>query len=352
MVDVLTLSKMLILATLGFVLAIAWTPALTHFLYKYRLGKSIRSAVTAPMFAELHKKKAGVPTMGGLLMWVTTGFIALFFAGIAWLAPESTLAQFNFFSRSQTWLPLAALVISGLVGVADDIFNIYKIGPHGGGIRISHRLALYTIIALVGAWWFYTKLGWDTLHVPLYGDVFMGWLYVPFFVAVIVATSFSVNQTDGLDGLAGGTLATAFAAFAVIALMQGRLDLAAFCAVIVGTILAFLWFNIYPARFIMGDTGAMSLGVTLGVVALLTDSALLLPIIGVVFVAESLTTFMQIASKKIFKKKIFLIAPIHHHFEAKGWPEPKVVMRFWVLGWMGAGIGLALALIDFAFLAS
>jgi phospho-N-acetylmuramoyl-pentapeptide-transferase len=184
------------------------------------------------------------------------------------------------------------------------------------------------------------------LHIPLYGDVIMGWLYVPFFVAVIVATSFSVNQTDGLDGLAGGTLATAFAAYAIIALMQGRLDLAAFCAVIVGTILAFLWFNIYPARFIMGDTGAMSLGVTLGVVAMLTNSAVLLPIIGGVFVAESVTTFMQIGAKKLLKRKIFLIAPIHHHFEAKGWPEPKVVMRFWVLGWMGAGIGLAFAFID------
>jgi phospho-N-acetylmuramoyl-pentapeptide-transferase len=175
-------------------------------------------------------------------------------------------------------------------------------------------------------------------------------LYVPFFVAVIVATSFSVNQTDGLDGLAGGTLATAFASYAIIALMQGRFDLAAFCAVIVGTILAFLWFNIYPARFIMGDTGAMSLGVTLGVVAMLTNSAFLLPIIGCVFVAESLTTFIQIGSKKLFKRKVFLIAPIHHHFEAKGWPEPKVVMRFWVLGWMGAGIGLALAFIDYGFL--
>lgn len=350
MVDAFVFSKLLILATFGFILTIAWTPLLTHLLYKYRMGKSIRSAVTAPMFAELHKKKAGVPTMGGLLMWVTTGFIALLFAIIAWIAPNSVLAELNFFSRAQTWLPLAALILAGLVGVADDIFNVFKIGPHGGGIRISHRLIIYTALALIGAWWFYVKLGWDTLHIPLYGDVVMGWLYVPFFVAVIVATSFSVNQTDGLDGLAGGTLATAFAAYAIIALMQGRFDLAAFCAVIVGTILAFLWFNIYPARFIMGDTGAMSLGVTLGVVAMLTNSAFLLPIIGCVFVAESLTTFIQIGSKKLFKRKVFLIAPIHHHFEAKGWPEPKVVMRFWVLGWMGAGIGLALAFIDYGFL--
>lgn len=350
MVDTFVLSKLLILSTLGFILAIAWTPLLTHMLYKYRLGKSIRSAVTAPMFAQLHKKKAGVPTMGGLLMWGTTGFITLLFSAIAFVAPQSVLAELDFFSRAQTWLPLAALFFAGLVGIADDIFNVLKIGPHGGGIRISHRLVLYTLIASVGAWWFYVKLGWDTLHIPLYGDVVMGWLYIPFFILVLVATSFSVNQTDGLDGLAGGTLATAFAAYAVIALMQGRVDLAAFCAVIVGTILAFLWFNIYPARFIMGDTGAMSLGITLGVVAMLTNSAFLLPIIGIVFVAEAATTLLQIASKKLFKRKLFLIAPIHHHFEAKGWPEPKVVMRFWVLGWMGAGVGLALAFIDYGFL--
>ncbi len=324
----------------------AWTPLLTHLLYKYKMGKSIRSAVTAPLFAELHKKKAGVPTMGGLLMWVTTGVLALFFAGYAWVFPDHVLSYLNFFSRSQTWLPLGALVAAGLIGVADDIFNVLKIGPKGGGIRISHRLILYTIVALIGAWWFYFKLGWNSLHVPFYGDVGIGWLYIPFFVAIIVATSFSVNQTDGLDGLAGGTMASAFAAYAVIALLQGKVDLATFCAVIVGTLLAFLWFNIYPARFIMGDTGAMSLGVTLGIVAMLTNAALLLPIIGIVFVAEAVTTTIQLASKRLFGKKVFLIAPIHHHFEAKGWPEPKVVMRFWVISWMGAGIGIVVALLD------
>ena len=350
MVDAFSISKLLILCTLGFVVAVAWTPVLTYFLYKYKLGKSIRSDVTAPMFAELHKKKAGVPTMGGLLMWITTGALALFFALIAYVFPDSVLANLNFFSRSQTWLPLAALIMAGLVGVADDIFNIHKIGPHGGGMRISHRLFLYTVIALIGAWWFYFKLGWDFLHIPLYGDVSIGWMYIPFFIAVIVSTAFSVNQTDGLDGLAGGTLAAAFGAYATIALLQGRVDLAAFCAVISGTLLAFLWFNIYPARFIMGDTGAMSLGVTLGVVAMLTNAALLLPIIGIVFVAEAGTTFLQILSKKFFKRKIFLIAPIHHHFEAKGWPEPKVVMRFWVVSWMGAGLGLAIALLDYGLL--
>lgn len=348
MLEAFVMTKILILSTMAFLVAFAWTPILTHFLYKFKLGKSIRSAVTAPMFAELHKKKAGVPTLGGLLMWGTTFGIALFFALGAWIFPHSFLAELNFFSRSQTWLPIAALVAAGLVGMADDFMNIHKIGTHGGGIDIRHRLVLYALIAAIGAWWFYIKLGWDSLHIPLYGDISIGWWYVPFFIIVIVATSFSVNQTDGLDGLAGGTLASAFSAYAVISLIQGRYDLAALCAVIVGSLLAFLWFNIYPARFIMGDTGAMSMGVTLGVVALLTNSALLLPIIGFVFVIESLTTIIQLTSKKLFKRKVFLIAPIHHHFEAQGWPEPKVVMRFWVVSWIGAGVGLIIALLDVA----
>jgi phospho-N-acetylmuramoyl-pentapeptide-transferase len=349
MVDSFAITKILLLATVSFVLAIAWTPLLTHLLYKHRLGKSIRSAVTAPMFAQLHAKKAGVPTMGGMLMWGTTLGVAFLFAAVAAFAPESFIGKMSFLSRSQTWLPLAALVAAGLVGLADDFMNVFKLGTHGGGIHVRHRLVLYAIIAAIGAWWFAVKLGWDILHVPFYGDLVVGpWWYAAIFILVIVATSFSVNQTDGLDGLAGGTLASAFGAYAVIAVLQGRYDLAAFCAVVMGSLLAFLWFNIYPARFIMGDTGAMSLGVTLGIVAMLTNSALLLPLIGIVFVAEMVTTIMQLVSKKVFKKKIFLIAPIHHHFEAKGWPEPKVVMRFWVISWIAAGCGIIVALLDFA----
>lgn len=351
MLDAFALSKILALATLSFVLALAWTPLLTHFLYRYRLGKSIRSAVSAPMFAKLHAKKAGVPTMGGLLMWVTPLALALIFYVVHSIDPHHFLGQLNFLSRPQTWLPLAALVAAGFVGLIDDYLNVRGIGAQGGGIHIRHRLVLYTIIAAIGAWWFYVKLGWDSLHIPLLGDITIGWWYIPLFIGVIVLTSFSVNQTDGLDGLAGGTLASAFGAYAVIALIQGRVDLAALCAVIMGSLFAFLWFNIFPARFIMGDTGAMSLGVTLAIVAMLTDSALLLPIIGIVFVVEAVTTVVQLVSKRVFHKKVFLIAPIHHHFEAKGWPEPKVVMRFWLLSWIGAALGLIVALLDAALLA-
>lgn len=351
MVDAFAITKIIILGVASFLLAIGWTPLLTHLLFKYRLGKSIRSAVTAPMFAKLHAKKAGVPTMGGVLIWGTTFALAMILAACAAWFPESALGELNFLSRSQTWLPVAALVAAGMVGLADDFFNVFKIGSQGGGIHVRHRLLLYAIIAAVGAWWFTMKLGFDVLHVPFIGDWVIGPIpYAIFFILVIVSTSFSVNQTDGLDGLAGGTVASAFGAYSLIAVMQGRYDLAAFCAVVMGALFAFLWFNIYPARFIMGDTGAMSLGVTLGIVAMLTHQPLLLPLIGFVFVVEMVTTIMQIVSKKVFGKKIFRIAPIHHHFEAIGWPEPKVVMRFWVISWLTAGLGVLLALLDSAML--
>lgn len=348
MVDPFAVVKILTLTALSFLIAIVWTPLLTHWLYKMRMGKSLRSKKQAPMFNKLHSTKAGTPTMGGVLVWGTVLGMALLFAFFGWLAPDNFLGQLNFLSRGETWLPLAALVAAGIVGLGDDFLNVRRIGKNGGGIDIRHRLVLYTIIAAIGACWFFFKLDWDVLHIPFVGDWSIGWWYIPFFIAVIVGTSFSVNQTDGLDGLAGGTLVSAFASYAVISLFQGRYDLAAFCGVIAGALLAFLWFNIYPARFFMGDTGAMSMGVALGVVALFTNSALLLPVIGLIFVIEAVTTILQILSKKLFGKKIFLIAPIHHHFEAKKWPEPKVVMRFWVISWIAAAIGMALFILDLA----
>jgi phospho-N-acetylmuramoyl-pentapeptide-transferase len=184
---------------------------------------------------------------------------------------------------------------------------------------------------MIGAWWFYFKLGFDHVHVPFYGDIIIGWWFIPFFLLVTIGTSFAVNQTDGLDGLAGGVLLVAFVCFAVIAFMQGREDLTAMLGVVCGALLAFLWFNVYPARFFMGDTGSMGLGVLLAIVAFLTNSVLLLPLIGLIFVIEAGSFFIQMFWRIVFKKKFFLSAPIHHHLEALGWPEAKVTMRFWIL---------------------
>ncbi len=332
----------LILTTVSFLVALAWTPLLTKFLYHFELGKRIRDSVSAPIMSSLHLAKAGTPTMGGLLVWVTTLVLALLF----YYLDKLNVVHLNFLSRSETWLPLGALVASALVGLVDDWFNVRGWGPKGGGLKMRHRLLIYTAIAAVGAWWFYGKLGWDFLHVPFMGNIFIGWWYVPLFILTIVATSFSVNEIDGLDGLSGGTLLSAFATFGAIAFIQGKYDLATFCGVIAGSLLAFLWFNIHPARFFMGDTGAMSLGVTLGIVAMLTNSVLLLPLIGFLFVLESLSVIIQVLSKKFRGKKVFRSAPFHHHLEAIGWPEPKIVMRFWLISVVLGVLGLIIALMD------
>lgn len=323
-----------LLMSLTFVVAILWTPILTDFLYKNRLGKRIRQTGiderAAPIFYSLHKGKANTPVMGGLLIWITTAVVTLLLN----------------LDRAQTWLPLFVLVATGIIGAIDDLMNIYGVGSKNGGLRFRDRLILNTIIAAIGAWWFYSKLGFSAVHIPLHGNLELGIWYVPLFIVGLVFTAFSANQTDGLDGLAGGVMATSFTAFAFIALFQNKPELAGFCATLTGAILAFLWFNIYPARFFMGDTGIMALGMTLGVVAFLTNSVVVLPLIGFVLMMEAVSTIIQIASKKLrHGKKVFLVAPIHHHFEALGWPETKVTMRFWIISAVGAVIGLIVALL-------
>lgn len=337
--------RLLTFFTISFVGAVLWTPLLTHFLYKYKLGKQIRDEKSAPVFSKMHAHKAGTPTMGGVLVWLTTAVIILVvaFLGILWPAQ---FGSWNFLSRSQTFLPFGILLASAFVGLVDDYWNVKKIGPKGGGLRMRHRLLMYTAIAAVGAFWFYVKLGRSAVHVPFLGGYEIGPWYILFFIFVIVATAFSVNESDGLDGLSGGTLLAAFGTYSAIAFEQGRYDMATLCAVIVGALLAFLWFNIHPARFFMGDTGAMSLGVTLGIVAMLTNAELLLPVIGFLFVIESLSVIVQILSRKIRGKKLFLSTPLHHHLEASGWPEPKIVMRFWIIAAATSAVGLVLYFLD------
>jgi phospho-N-acetylmuramoyl-pentapeptide-transferase len=339
--------KILFFFALAFVFTIIVAPLLTHYLYKYKLGKKIRNGGETPIFSGLHAHKEGTPTMGGILIWGTMLIFILGFSLLSNLFPESIFQHLNFLSRSETLLPLGALIIAALIGLFDDWLDVRGKGVlGGGGLKLRHRLLIYTLIAIVGAVWFYFKLDWTVFHVPFLGNFEIGAWYIPIFIFIIVATSFSVNETDGLDGLAGGTLAAAFAVYGIIAFMLGRYDLATFCGVIIGALLAFLWFNIPPARFYMGDTGSMGLGITLGIIAMLTNNSLLLLFIGLVFVMESLSVIIQVLSKKFRGRKVFLSAPIHHHYQAKGWPESKVVMRFWVIGAIGAAIGLMIFLLD------
>lgn len=347
MFESLPIIKIFFLTAASFVVTAAWTPALTHILYRYRLGKRIRDAAEAPVYAKLHEKKSGTPTMGGVLIWLTTLILALVVYALHRWTDIELFDTVNFLTRGETLLPLGALVAAAVVGLVDDIFNIRQRGAHGGGFTIRHKLLIYMAIAIVGAWWFAAKLDWTVLHVPFVGNLDIGMWYVPIFIFVIVSTTFSVNETDGLDGLAGGVLLTSFGAYSIIAFLQGRTDLAAFCGVIMGALLAFLWFNIPPARFIMGDTGSMALGTTLGIVAMLTNSALILPIIGFVFVFESLSVIVQLTYRRVTGgRKLLRSSPIHHHLEAVGWPESKIVMRFWVVSSVMAVLGVMLYLLD------
>ncbi len=341
------IARILFFATLSFIFAILSAPLLTHFLYKYKLGKKIRNSGNTPIFSALHAHKAGTPTMGGVLIWGTVLILIMFFYFLHRIFPIDIFAEFNFLSRAETLLPLGALVASALIGLFDDWLDVREKGVFGGGgLKLRHRLLVFLAIATIGALWFYFKLDWTILHIPFLGNFEIGFWYVPIFIFIIVATAFSVNETDGLDGLAGGTLLISFAAYGVISFAMGRYDLATFCAVIIGALLAFLWFNIPPARFYMGDTGSMGLGVTLGIIAMLTNNAFLLIFIGIIFLVESLSVIIQMLSKRIRHKKVFLSSPIHHHFQALGWPEAKVVMRFWVIAGIGATIGLLIFLVD------
>ncbi len=330
--------RILLFGALGFVIAMLLTPIYTTFAYRYKWWKQARTtAVTgesATVYQKLHaaKHRTNIPTMAGIIFVVSTAFVTI----------TGNL------DRSQTWLPLAAMLGAGLVGLLDDILNIKTVNGGIAGLRARTKSILIFLVSLTGGWWFFAKLGVTDITVPFVGTLALGWLIVPLFVLVVISTANAVNISDGLDGLAGGLAVIAFSTYALIALMEGELGIAAFCMTIVGSLLSYTWFNIFPARFFMGDSGSFALGTALGVVAMLTDTVLLLPIIGLVFVLEAGSSMIQIGSKKLRGgKKVFKIAPIHHHFEASGWPEAKVTMRFWLLGVLCSIAGIILYLLEF-----
>lgn len=338
------------LAGFSFVLAIFITPLLTHYMYKYKLWrKEVRrtspDGTKTPLFAKLHKdRETRVPRLGGAIIWLTTILVA----ALIWVLSQIDGVfwdKANFVSRNQTWLPLFTLVAASLLGLADDLIQVLKEGQKAsGGIKFRHRLFIVFLIALIGAWWFYFKLEWRTIYIPGYGDLTIGLWYIPLFIGTMILL-FSSSIIDGIDGLAGGIFASIFAAYGGIAFFRGQIDLAAFAGVVLGALLAFIWFNIPPARFYMGESGILGLTTSLTVLAFLTDSVFVLPIIGLILMAEVASDIIQFTSKKFFGKKVFLIAPIHHHFEAMGWPPYKVTMRFWIISVVAAIIGMVIALI-------
>lgn len=324
----------LLLALAGFSFSMILTPFYTHFAYKYKFWKKQKKTTvdgeSLPIMTKLHahKFKHVFPTMAGLI-----GVIAVTL--VTWI--------FNL-DRGQTWLPLVGFLGGALVGVIDDVINIFGSGRGAAGLRGPVKFFLISVVGLTLGWFFAVKLGWTTILVPFLGNYEVGVLAtILIFAFAVVATSNAVNITDGLDGLSGGLAMMAYGAFGIIAMYQGNMMLFGFCMTVVGWLLSYIWFNVPPARFMMGDTGSFALGAGLGVVAMMTNSFLLLPVICLPAVVETASSLIQLVSKKFFHKKVFISAPLHHHLEAKGWGEAKIVMRFWIIAGVCALLGVFIA---------
>lgn len=347
----INLVKIFVPTALSFFLGLFITPIATHFFYKYKMWKKhSRNEDTNLEFQKIHNEtdELKTPRVGGIIIWVSAIITILIFYLASILFPFGIAEKMNFLSRNQTLIPFFTLLLGSLLGFWDDLIQIYgkgKFSRDDASWRKWKVLIISALSLLIGIWFFY-KLGMSSIHIPFGGEIFIGALIIPFFILVSLAT-FSSGVIDGIDGLSGGVFASIFAAFSVIAFTNNQIDLAAFSGVITGGILAFLWFNIPPARFYMGETGIMGLTITLATLAFLTDSVLILPVVALPLVITSLSVILQAFSKRLRNgKKIFRLTPIHHHFEAIGWPSYKVTMRFWILAVVFAIIGIILAAIS------
>ncbi len=324
----------LVLGVVAFVIAVSWGGPFIAMLRRHGVGKQIR--VDGP---QSHFSKAGTPTMGGLLVVTVV-------LGVTIVLNFLNLIGMNAIGRS-ILLPMGVMAGMAVLGGVDDWVNVKRRNPGGIGMLARHKAFWGLAIAVAAAVGLHFFLGLESMAVPGVPEkISIGLWYIPVAVFIVNATCHTVNLTDGLDGLAAGTVLAAFLSYAVIAYLQEQVYLVAFCLTVVGALMGFLWFNAYPAKVIMGDTGALALGGTLATVALMTGQWLLLPVVGVVFVAEGMSDILQVAYFKRTKgKRLFRMAPIHHHFELGGWSEVQVTIRFWIIGIIGGMLGVALALI-------
>ncbi len=347
----LDLLKIFVPTALAFFFGLFLTPVATHFFFKYKMWKkySRNGHATTPDFQKIHNEREELhtPRVGGMIVWVSVLLVTGIFYLASVLAPSVTNEKMNFLSRNQTLIPFFTLLLGSLIGLWDDLIQIYGKGKfaHDDASWRKWKICLVSLIALLIGLWFFYKLGMTSIHIPFGGEIYLGALIVPFFIVVALAT-FSGGVIDGVDGLSGGVFAAIFGAYSAIAYANNQIDIAAICGVITGAMLAFLWFNIPPARFYMGETGIMGVSITLATIAFLTDSVLILPIVALPLVISSGSVILQVLSKKIRGKRLFRLAPIHHHFMAIGWSPYKVTMRFWILGVVFAIIGIILAVIS------
>ncbi len=349
--------KVLLPAVLSFIIGVIVAPAIGRFLVRHQLWKKKNVSKTidgkeATITASLHNdEKLPVPRLGGVVVWGSVFATALLLWSISKVYPTVFTEKLDFISRNQTWLPLFAMFVGAVVGGLDDLLVVEAFGSKlnsyiGGGLSFPVRLLAVSALGLFAGWWFYFKLGVDSVYIPFYGDLQMGGLvFILFFIIVTLAT-FSTGVIDGVDGLSGGVMSAVFTAYGMIAYLHGQVDIATLCFVIVGGIMAFLWFNIPPAMFYLTETGMLALSLSLSVIAFLTDAVMYLPIIAFPLLVTTASVILQLFWKRVFKKKLFLVAPLHHHFQAKGWPAYKVAMRYWIVSYMCAMLGVITVLIS------
>lgn len=349
--------KVLLPAVVSFIIGIIIAPFVGRFLIQNKLWKKSNVKKTidgkdATITASLHNdEKAPVPRLGGSVVWISVFVTAFLFWLISKVLPSPFAEKLVFISRNQTWLPLMAMFVGAVVGGLDDLLVVDAFGSKlnsyiGGGLSFPIRFMTVSMLGLFAGWWFYVKLGVDSVYIPFYGDFHLGGLlFIIFFVLVTLAT-FSTGVIDGIDGLSGGVMSAVFTAYGMIAYVHGQVDIAALCFVIVGGIMAFLWFNIPPALFYLTETGMLALSLSLSIIAFLTDAVMYLPIIAFPLMMTTLSVILQLFWKKIFKRKLFIVAPIHHHFQASGWTGAKVTMRYWIVSYMCALLGVVVVLIS------
>jgi len=348
----LELVKVLFPWTISFFIGLIITPFILSNLYKYKAWRRNSNSKDAIMdedgkileIINKNEKDMKTPRMGGLVIVFSTLITIFLFWIYSFFSTGNTSGFFDILSRKETWLPLAAFVAGALVGAFDDYFTIRNSGKFKSGLPLRWRLVFVILFAIFASWWFYAKLNYDSIYLPFYGSIALGIWFVPFFITSFVAT-FATSTIDGLDGLSGGIMAVIYSMFGFIALYQDKLDISAFSFVIVGAILAFLWFNIPPAKFYMTEVGYNALSFALVIIAFMTNTILVLPIIAMPLLVTLISTVLQIIWIRAFGKRLFKIAPLHHHFEALGWEQSQIVMRYWIVSIIFGILGLIVAIV-------
>lgn len=344
METILTILKISFWGIISFILSIIIFPLIIKFIEIINARKN-NLKENAPIFQSLHSKKSGTPTMGGMIFWLVPIFSILVLFIFGYFNNEF-FNWFNFLSRRETYLPLGYLILGGIIGFIDDLLGILYINNRKG-LAIKEKLIIYFSFSLIIAWWFIAKLGIRYIYLPFLGRFYLNiFLFAIFLIFYVIAVSFSANETDGLDGLLGGIAIIIIAFLAIVSFINGNYNLSTLSVIIMGSLLCFLWFNIYPAKIFMGDTGSMAIGSYIAIVSLLEGVYFLLPIFAPIFLIESSSVIIQLFSKKILKRKIFMSTPIHHHFEALGIPEPNIVFKFWLINLLGALIGFVIFILD------